>query len=145
MVQFSIGKLLIAVSLFGVFCAILIAFPANFSLFVMYSLVLLLMPVFVVLAIFGRDSVRAFAIGSATAWLIALGGIDAGPKVWELLERTLSRASSPPQMVFQAKIIYLMMIAWIILGGLMSLAAYLFAFKDGIRPASHRAPDRRDA
>jgi hypothetical protein len=145
MVQFSIGKLLIAVSLFGVLCAILIAFPANISLFVTYSLVLLLMPVFVVLAVFGRDSIRAFALGSATAWLIALGGIDAGPEVWDLLERTLKGASSPDRLVFHAKIVYLMMIAWIILGGLLSLSAYLFAFKRRIRPARDKTADRRDA
>jgi hypothetical protein len=102
------------------------------------------MPVFVVLAVFGRGDIRAFAVGSATAWLIALGGIDAGPKVWELLEGALMRQSRQPSMVFQAKIIYLVMITWIIVGGLLSLAAYLFAFKDGIRPAKHRSPEHRD-
>jgi hypothetical protein len=145
MLQFSMGKLLVGVSVFGVFCAVLIAFPAYLSLFVIYSLILLLMPVFVVLAVFGRDALRAFAIGSATAWLIALGGIDAGPRVWEHLKWSLQGNSSPDQMVFQAKIIYLVMIAWIILGGLMSLAAYLFAFKDGIRPARHRAAKDRES
>src|SRR5688500_16002639 len=102
MAQFSIGKLLTVVALFAVFCAIAIAFPANLSLFVIYSLVLLLLPVFVVLAAFGRTSLRAFAIGSATTWLIALGGLDAGPEVWELLERVISRNSpGSARMVFQ--------------------------------------------
>ena len=145
MAQFSIGKLLTVVSLLAVLCAILIAFPPNFSLFVIYSLLLLLLPVFVVLAVFGRTSIRAFAIGSAIAWLIAFGGLDAGPEVWGHLRRMLSANSSPAQMVFQAKVIYLVMIGWIILGGLLSLCAYRVAFRGGFGTARDQSPDGRDA
>jgi hypothetical protein len=144
MLQFSIEKLLIAISVFGVLCAVLIAFPANLGLFVVYSILQLLLPIFVVLAVFGRDSVRAFAIGSATSWLIAFGGIDAGPEVWGHLRRLLSSDRSPDQMVFQAKIVYLVMIGWIILGGLVSLCAYLVAFKGGFRSAKLRSRESRD-
>jgi hypothetical protein len=135
MVQFSVGKLLTGVTLLAVLCAIVFAVPANLSLFVIYSFLLLLLPVLVVLAVFGSSSLRAFAIGSAISWLIALGGLDAGPEVWDLLERVLSRAPSPARLVTQAKVVYLVMIGWIILGGLMSLCAYLVAFRGGFRHA----------
>ena len=142
MAQFTVSRLLFAVTLFAVLCAVLVAFPANLSLFIVYSVLQLLLPVFIVLAVFGRDSLRAFAIGSATTWLISFGGIDAGPEVWRHLERMLSGATSPDQMVFQAKIVYVVMIAWILAGGLLSLCAYLIAIRRGIRTGKTRPLDR---
>ncbi len=142
MAQFTISRLLFAVTLLAMLCAILIAFPANLSLFIVYSVLQLLLPVFIVLAVFGRDSLRAFAIGSATTWLISFGGIDAGPEVWQHLERMFSGATSPDRVVFQAKIVYVVMIGWILMGGLLSLCAYLIAVRRGIRTKRPQPLDR---